>query len=59
MTNPPSHSGYIPIQGNVFDIENSFYLRSDPYRIGKLIGQYVLYKKIIDLPGAVVECGVF
>ena len=53
MTSKPiNNSGYYPIQADVFDIENSFYLLSDPYRIGKLIGQYELYKKI-------VECGVF
>ena len=51
---------YTPIIDNdVFDIENSFYLSSAPYRIGKLLGQYELYKKIINLPGSIVECGVF
>ena len=51
---------YTPITDrDVFDIENSFYLSSAPYRIGKLLGQYELYKKIINLPGSVVECGVF
>lgn len=51
---------YQPIADrDVFDVENSFYLRSDPYRIGKLLGQYELYKKIVGLPGAIVECGVF
>ena len=60
MTSKPiDNAGYFPIKEDVFHIENSFYLRSDPYRIGKLIGQYELYKKIVNLPGAVVECGVF
>ena len=64
MSNSPSDAanagGYRPIADrDVFDIENSFYLRSDPYRLGKLLGQYEIYKQIVDLPGAVVECGVF
>ncbi len=42
-----------------FDYENGFYLTSDRRRIQKLIAHYELYKKIINLPGAVVECGVF
>ena len=51
---------YAPITDkDVFDVENSFYLSSEPYRIGKLLGQYELYKKIINLPGSIVECGVF
>lgn len=44
---------------DIFDIENSFYLLSDPYRIGKLLGQYEIYKKIVNIPGSIVECGVF
>lgn len=51
---------YTPITDkDVFDIENSFYLLSEPYRIGKLLGQYELYKKITNLPGSIVECGVY
>lgn len=51
---------YKPITDrDVFDVENSFYLRSEPYRLGKLLGQYEVYKKIVGLPGAIVECGVF
>ena len=42
-----------------FDIENSFYLRSDSYRIGKLLGQYEVYKQIVGLPGSIVECGLY
>jgi len=39
--------------------ENGFHLTSDISRIGKIIVHYELYKKIINLPGNVVECGVF
>jgi uncharacterized protein (UPF0297 family) len=42
-----------------FDYENGFYITSDRRRLQKLIAHYELYKKIIDLPGQVVECGVF
>lgn len=42
-----------------FDYENGFYLTSAVSRIGKLLAHYELYKKIIELPGDVVECGVF
>lgn len=43
----------------MYDYENGFYLTCSQDRIAKLLAHYELYKKIIDLPGAVVECGVF
>ena len=42
-----------------FIYENGFYLTSKPYRIGNLLAHYELYKKILTLPGALVELGVF
>ena len=42
-----------------FMYENGFYLTSGPYRLGNLLAHYELYKKIVGLPGAVVELGVF
>tara|TARA_B100001093_G_scaffold517611_1_gene599723 strand:+ start:3214 stop:3858 length:645 start_codon:yes stop_codon:yes gene_type:complete len=42
-----------------FDIENSFYLSCDASRIGKIIAQNELYKKIINIPGEIIELGVF
>lgn len=42
-----------------FDYENAFYITSEPYRIGNILAHYELYKKIIELPGDVVELGVF
>lgn len=42
-----------------FMYENGFYLTSKPYRLGNILAHYELYKKIIDLPGDVVELGVF
>lgn len=42
-----------------FDYENGFYLMSDISRIGKILTHYELYKMIINLPGNVIELGVF
>jgi Macrocin-O-methyltransferase (TylF). len=42
-----------------FEYENGFYLTSQTKRIGKLLSHYELYKKIIDIPGDVLELGVF
>ncbi|MFM1651290.1 TylF/MycF/NovP-related O-methyltransferase [Brevibacillus sp. B_LB10_24] len=42
-----------------FEYENNFYLSCDPIRIGKLIAHYELFKMTLDIPGAIVECGVF
>ncbi len=39
--------------------ENGFYLTSHPKRLSKMLAHYELYKSIIDLPGHVVECGVY
>lgn len=42
-----------------FEYENNFFLSCDSARIGKTIAQYELYKMSSELPGAIVECGVF
>lgn len=42
-----------------FEYENGFYLTSQPYRMGNILSHYELYKKITNLPGEVVELGVF
>ncbi|WP_419766198.1 MAG: TylF/MycF/NovP-related O-methyltransferase [Arcobacter sp.] len=42
-----------------FDYENGYYLTSDIDRIGKMISHYTLYNMIKDLPGDVIETGVF
>lgn len=41
-----------------FYFENGFYETADSVRIGKFIAQLELYKKILKIPGHVVECGV-
>lgn len=42
-----------------WDYENGFYLTSHPSRIAKMLAHYELYKLILHLPGALVECGVY
>jgi len=42
-----------------WDYENGFYLTSDIRRMSKLVNHYELYKKIIHLPGQVLEFGVY
>lgn len=42
-----------------FYYENGFMLTSEIYRIGNFLAHYELYKKIIELPGDIVELGVF
>ena len=42
-----------------WDYENGFYLTSHVTRLAKLLAHYELYKSIINLPGHVVECGVY
>lgn len=44
---------------NEWDYENGFYLTSRVPRIAKLLAHFELYKSIVDLPGHVVECGVY
>ncbi|WP_195509805.1 TylF/MycF/NovP-related O-methyltransferase [Clostridium tyrobutyricum] len=49
----------LPDKDKSFEYENNFYLTCDISRIGKSLIHYELYKKIINLPGTIVECGVF
>ncbi|MEM6253253.1 MAG: TylF/MycF/NovP-related O-methyltransferase [Cyanobacteria bacterium P01_D01_bin.156] len=49
----------LPNFENSFQYENDFFLSCNPARIGKLLAHYELYKKILELPGSIVECGVF
>jgi hypothetical protein len=49
----------LPDFTKAFDYENNFYLSCDNTRLSKLIAHYELYKAIINLPGAIVECGIF
>jgi len=49
----------LPDFSKAIEYENNFYLSCDVGRISKIIAHYELFKKTIDLPGAIVECGVF
>jgi hypothetical protein len=42
-----------------FAAYNTFLFDARPDRIAKILARYELYKGIIDLPGDIVECGVF
>lgn len=50
---------------NIFDetkgfmYENGFYLTSQPYRMGNILSHWELYKMITNLPGGILELGVF
>ncbi len=49
----------LPDFSRSFEYENDFYLSSDITRIGKILAHYELYKMVLDIPGFIVECGVF
>lgn len=49
----------LPDFNRAFEHENNFYLSCQTTRIGKLIAHYELYKMTLEVPGAIVECGVF
>ena len=42
-----------------FFYENGFYLTSKVYRMGNILAHYEIYKKILNLPGGLLEVGVF
>ncbi len=44
---------------DIWNIENQFYWYSDVTRVQKSIAQYEIYKKIINIPGALLELGVY
>lgn len=49
----------LPDFNKSFEYENNFYLSSDITRISKILAHYELYKMVHDIPGAIVEGGVF
>jgi len=49
----------LPNFNKSFDYENNFYLSCDLTRISKILAHYDLFKLSMDIPGAIVECGVF
>lgn len=49
----------LPDFNRAFDYENGFYLSCDITRISKILANYELFKMVLDVPGAIVECGIF
>lgn len=49
----------LPDFSKAFEYENDFYWTSPPGRLGKCIAHYELWKLANELPGDIVECGVF
>lgn len=49
----------LPDFTKAFEHENNFYLTCDNTRLSKILAHYELFKIAKDLPGAIVECGVF
>lgn len=44
---------------NTWEYENGFYLSCSTGRIGKLLNHLEIYKKILNLPGDILEFGVY
>ena len=49
----------LPDYNEAFSYENDFYLSCENSRIAKLIAQYELFKLTVNVPGVIIECGVF
>ena len=49
----------LPNYAKSFEYENNFYLSCDITRISKILAHYELFKMIRDIPGSIVECGIF
>ena len=49
----------LPDFEKAFEYENNFFLSCNITRIGKLLAHYELFKMAQNIPGAIVECGVF
>ena len=40
---------------NAYDYENGFILTSEMFRLSNILSHYELYKRIINVPGEIVE----
>jgi len=49
----------LPNFDKAFEYENGFYLSCDITRISKILAHYELFKQVLNVPGSIVECGVF
>jgi len=43
----------------IWNAENIYHLKTDISRIAQILYHYEIYKKIINIPGCIIECGVF
>ena len=46
-------------EDSVLFYENGFYLTSKISRMSNILTHYEIYKKVVDIPGDVIELGVF
>ncbi|MFC1989895.1 TylF/MycF/NovP-related O-methyltransferase [Chloroflexota bacterium] len=49
----------LPDFNKEWDYVNGFFLTCSTQRISKMLAQWELFKMVLDVPGDVVECGVF
>ena len=49
----------LPKLEKAFEYENNFYLSCDSKRMAKIIAQYKLFEKTLQIEGDIIECGVF
>ena len=49
----------LPDFSKAMQYENDFYMSCDVTRMSKVIAQYELFKMTKDIPGVIMECGVF
>jgi len=49
----------LPNFNRSFDYENNFYLSCDISRISKILAHYELFKMVQNIPGEIIECGIF
>lgn len=48
-----------PSFDEIFDDENRFLLYAHPSRVAKMVAHLEAYRRVLDVPGAIIECGVF
>lgn len=49
----------MPDPKKLYDYETNYHLTLDVSRLAKLVAHYEAYKIAMDVPGSIVECGVF
>jgi len=48
-----------PSFDEIFHDENRFLLYAHPSRVAKMVAHLETYRRVLDVPGAIIECGVF